>query len=87
LGSQGDRRPNTICNDKIKQAPPRGLVKPGGIGNKKGNTNSVITKLKPLSEVSVRMSPKVRGCSLKRWSKDLISWENLKFMFVIGKKS
>jgi hypothetical protein len=73
LGSQGDRLPKTICNDNIKQAPPKGLLKPGGMGNKKGNTSNVITKLKPRSEVSARISPKVNGCSLKRSNRDLIS--------------
>ena len=61
LGSQGDRRPRAICIASNKQPNPKGPVKPGGMGNKKGKTSNKITKQKPRSEVSAITSPKLRG--------------------------
>ena len=73
FGSQGDRLPNAICTDKIKQAVPGTPVKPGGMGNKNGKTSKAMTKLNPRSEVSAKISPKESGFSANLCSNDLIS--------------
>ena len=86
LGSQGDRFPRAICTAKSKQADPNGPVNPGGMGNKKGKTNNVITKLKPRSEVSAIISPRLRGWLANRSSNNFISWENLKCLDFIKRK-
>jgi hypothetical protein len=86
LGSQGDRLPKAICTDSIKQAPPNGPVNPGGTGNKNGKTNNIITKLKPRSEVSAKISPRLRGCWANLCSRNLISWENLRCIVMMNHK-